>query len=149
MSIFNALLTDGLELETGTWTPTNNTSRGEISFTNEHSTPPAAFIIYDTGETTPPQNSCVFDVCFDYESLFGEAVSGVCSEDKGSKFVKSYASSTYQSARRALIHGASDSDDSTESCYRYYATESRIYPFHLNSFYWRKTRTYKWIAIWT
>lgn len=140
----------GLETESGTWSPTHNTARGTINFTNTHDEPPAAFVVWDTGDTTSGI-SAVFEVCFDYEALFGEELTGRASSYKATRYGLYYSSSTSSSNFiKGCLHGRSDTGDSDDNYYRYHATESCIRPLVLSgsSYGWRSARTYKWIAIW-
>ena len=148
MSIFNSLLSGaaGLEIETGMWEPTSNTTRGTIDFTNTHGTPPSAFVVWDIGETALTTNSAAFEFCVDFEALFGEALSDICTSKAGVRFC-GYQGGTLTDY---MSYGASGGDSSVNThYYRYHATETKIRPWISSTYYWRPNRTYKWIAIWT
>ena len=143
--------TTGLEYETGTYTPTTDIARPTISFSKTHTNPPALVSFYDVGDNAPATYSNIYMNYIDPYRLFGSG----------------YPYNTNPSIRYATVlygyrgSGSSLSSGVTHCTYnsditpgdityaRYYVGPSSFQPYcSSSSRYWRKDRTYKWIAVW-
>ncbi len=144
----------GLDYETGTFTPTANVVKPEISFSRTHTSPPVFYSIYDVTDTIPPNNSCVAVNFIESYKLFGAGYVYSSSSPmmrygtvqylyKGSSFSSGTAHLTSSSDIPLPESGGSI------SYARYWATESKITPStNTTTRYFVANRTYKWIAIW-
>lgn len=143
----------GLEYETGTYKPSADISRPTISFANTHSKPPV-IIVFADGSETPANISTYTSISFvfaDVYKLFGKGVPRSTSaigysiylyERRGSGTSIGYGGGT-------TANSSDDTDDSSTSYSRYFATESNFKPYGgSSSYYWRATQTYNWIAVW-
>lgn len=152
MSIFNSLLAgaEGLEFETGTWTPTSDyTIRGEIPLNKVHAKPPAAYVVFDIGTDPGTTATNFFGAYVDFDALFGEVLVGVrIAHGVRAGIYRGSSSPGVLFTTKEITAGASNPDDSSTGHYRYYATETTLRPEVIYNAYW-KNRTYKWIAIWT
>lgn len=144
----------GLEYETGTWSPSEDTTTAVISFAKTHNKPPAYVSLYDVTGTDS-------DTWQSY-TLYGWTY--VNSADFfGSTFPRAVGASGYGSVsytRRTtgssttissiiLQTSSSDPDDSTIHYSRYNVTEMGFKAYGNNtSTMWRTVGTYKWIAVW-
>jgi hypothetical protein len=142
----------GLETESGTWSPTSDTKRGTISFSNTHDEPPAAFLVYDAGSTTTSSASNILQLCVDFAALFDSDYGGgfYTDQSKGIRVNQIYSSTSaygYYNVSR-FAYGGKDTRDSQDVYYRYFATETEIRPCYDPNNYWRASRTYNWVAIW-
>lgn len=137
----------GLEYETGTWSPSSDTSRGTINFSNSHNKPPAIFAIDMTSTTKPSNNSARYTYGIDLDALLGRS---------RNRYEATYVRIGYynSSGGNGLTqynpnHSGEDSGDISTSYWRYFATESVLRPYSgASSVYWRNVRTYSWTAIW-
>ena len=142
----------GLEYETGTWTPTANTPRGQVLFQNQHTSAPSIILMASLGGSWS-NNYLTSFYYIDYYKLFG---GGITTSSSGIAYAMAsttrYYSSALQDVMGLYIPNSSDStEDSTQDYPRYYATETAFYPCYgsntSNNF--RSRRSYSWIAIWT
>ena len=145
----------GLVYETGTYTPTTDIARPEISFATTHSVPPAILIIYDCTETDyPDTNTNVAMNFIDMYRLFGSKYmyNSNTSVYRYATIQYLYRGTTLTSVSSGTIHFSYNSDntkDTSTSYSRYFVGTSSFRPYtNSTSRYWRKDRTYKWIAIW-
>ena len=171
----NGLIATGtassLEYETGTWSPSSNTTRGTVSFAKTHSKPPTFVLMADSSATTTSTDPATYSAMVwgyaDFWRVFGHALS------VGGGAYNSHTSMIYGAFRTtstdwsttvgiaytspSLITQNSDTTSSNlgVTYSRYYVDESAFYPYmafatssstQLN---WRSTRSYDWIAIWT
>ena len=148
MSIFNSLLPGaaGLEFEMGTWTPASDVARGTIPFSKSHNKPPSIVAVAINGSPLPVKNTGINFLAVDYSSMLSSIPIAAG--------LGMYARTEYTSGNHSdcaeLDKGGSDPDASDRYCFRYYADENAMYPENYNSSsYWRKTKVYNWIAIWT
>lgn len=143
----------GLEFESGTFTPTSDVARPQISFSKTHSETPIAVIMADaTGTNNTVTNSNMLFVFFDPYRAFGV---GFPYSSSAMRFAAAYygyrgSSSTSITVSGALItHNSDDTGASSTAYSRNWATESGFHPYTgSNSRYWRSGRTYKWYAVW-
>lgn len=142
----------GVEVESGTWSPTSDTTRGTISFSNTHDEPPAAFLVYDAGSTNTSSASNILQLCVDFTALFDSDYGGgfYTNLSKGINVNQFYSSTSaygyYNTS--SFKYGGKDTRDSQSAYYRYFASETEIRPNYNPSNYWRARRTYNWVAIW-
>lgn len=143
----------GLEYETGTWTPSSDIARGEISFANSHTEAPVLIYLCDvTGTKHSASNSNYVFMYADPFKLWGN---GYPYSSSGFRYANAWycyrgTSTSSIGAGGMLITNKSSSSDASSTAYpRYWATESKFYPYtNGTSRYWRAGRTFKWIAVW-
>jgi len=143
----------GLTYETGTWTPTSDIARGEISFANTHSEAPILIALSDaTGTANTVTNSNMSFVFFDPYKAFG---AGFPYNSTGLRYAFNFYG--YRGTSTGSISGSvfmcsknSDNTGSSDTSYpRYWASPTKFYPYsNSTSRYWRSGRTYKWYAVW-
>lgn len=143
----------GLEYETGTYTPTSDIARPQITWTKTHTEAPVLVFMCDvTGTAHSATNSnYMFTYCDPYK-LWG---AGYPYSESGFRYAVVYysyrtSSTTSVSSSGFLIPNNSDSTSSSSTSYpRYWASPTDFHPYSAsNSRYWRSGRTYKWIAVW-
>ena len=143
----------GLEYESGTYIPTADIARPTISFSKTHSVPPSIVSIYDVSTTFPSTSS---NICMDYVDVY-RMFSSTGYPYTSTSPTQRYATVTYfyRGAGNALSVGSqpclydSDTASSGSSYAKYYVDTTGFQPTTAStSRYWRKDRTYKWIAIW-
>lgn len=140
---------EGLEYESGIWTPTSNVARGEIAFSKTHSKAPAFFVVSDPGESLQNANSNLYCEFFDLSQLVGNGVRISSSIRYGGVLYMYKTSSSGSSANVTLNYPYTNTGDSNINYPRYWATETRIMPYsNGTSRYWRAGVGYKWLAIW-
>lgn len=145
--------TSGLEFETGTWEPSSDIAKGEITWSRTHTEAPVLVLLADmtgTADTTT-QSNYIFAWC-DYYKLWG---SGVPQSSSAFRYANVYftfrgASTTSTSTATYACSQNSDSTTSSGTGYpRYWVSPTAFHPYtNSSSRYWRAGRTYKWIAIW-
>ena len=145
--------TSGLEFETGTWEPSSDIARGEITWSRTHTEAPVFVLLADmtgTADATTYSNY-VFAWC-DYYKLWG---SGAPYSSSGFRYAHAYytyrATSTSSTGSGAYVCTQnSDSTSSSGTTYpRYWVSPTNFHPYtNSTSRYWRAGRTYKWIAVW-
>jgi len=143
----------GLTYETGTWTPTSDIARGEISFANTHSEAPILIALSDaTGTANAVTNSNMSFVFFDPYKAFG---AGFPYNSTGLRYVFNFygyrgTSTGSISCSGFMCSKNSGNTGSSDTSYpRYWASPTKFYPYsNSDSRYWRSGRTYKWYAVW-
>ena len=141
----------GLVYETGTYTPTADTARPTISFTNTHSEAPVLIAMSDTSAASGiTSNSNLVFMWFDMYKLFGSGFPTSTSALAYAYAEYYYRSSNSNGGSRVTCTKNSDSTgDSSTNYPRYWAKPTGFYPYsNSSSRYWRKNRNYKWIAVW-
>lgn len=142
----------GLEYEEGTYTPTSDTARPTISFTNTHSTMPVFVMMTDaTGTYSDTSNTQYIWAFYNFYWTGQEIYQDSQNIRYGEvRYVYRATTATSFSAGNAtLTSPPTSTDDSSSSYYRYWVTESNFRPYAASSSrYWRTGRTYKWVAIW-
>ena len=137
----------GLEYESGTWSPTNDSNHPTINFTNTHTTLPTYVVIVDAdAESATPTYSVAYWTIVNWYamgiSILNTAQSNsVYGRSNWMNFSSSGGLSYSGSAITALSGGVSSAMD-------YYITTTGIKPATGSSYYFRAGRTYKWIAVW-
>ena len=141
----------GLTYETGTYTPTADTARPTISFTNSHSTTPILVAMVDTSSASGiTSNSNILFCYWDPYRAFGSGYPYSTSATRYAVAYYSYRGSNNASSGGVLVQYNSDNTSSSSTSYsRYWVTSSAFYPYsNSSSRYWRANRTYKWYAVW-
>lgn len=141
----------GLEYETGTYTPTSNTARPTISFSNSHTTTPFLVAMSDTSTASGITSSSNTAFCFfDMYRLTGAGYPYSTSATYYAIAYYTYRSSNASSTSSVQCGYNSDNTGTSSSSYsRYWVTASNFHPYsNSSSRYWRNGRTYKWIAVW-
>lgn len=143
----------GLTYEAGTYEPTSDIARPQITWTDSHSEAPVLVFMSDvTGTTHSTTNSnYVFCYCDPYK-LWGH---GFPYSSSGYRYAVAYYSyrgsstSSISSAGLLISHNSDSTTSSGTSYTRYWASPTDFHPYsNSSSRYWRNGRTFKWIAIW-
>lgn len=134
----------GLEYETGTWTPTEDVTQGEILFTNTHSQPPFFFVITDNdGDShTSIMNTNAYAVFADWNLGLGTTAYPSSSSTRIATLTGARRTTQVSSLTDVTLKLTSSENTLN------YATNEGIYPYLNASGYWRSGYSYKWIAIW-
>ena len=143
----------GLEYETGTYEPEENTTRPTISFSNSHNRLPIYVAIFDTtlGAVTGT-NTCIEWSYLGNYDFCGETVPSASSTRYyGATFGRYLRSGTsFSTAGAVFPYPSSNPTDTTSTYIRYHVTEEHFIPgtFGSTNTTFRRYSTYKWIAIW-
>lgn len=143
----------GLEYEEGTYTPTEDTARPTISFTNAHSKAPFYVGMADAvkSKNTDTDTNWSWEY-FEFYQLDGARLYYTSSSERYGCVSYIYrASKTTQltDGETMLLYNSNNTENSSIYFARYWVTESEFYPYSgSTSRFWRVGRTYKWIAIW-
>ena len=145
----------GLEYETGTYTPTEDTQTPIISFSRTHTTTPAYVGIMDgTSERPPASNSYLgYWHYVDYEKLLGATItimtSGSTPTGYGEVYMYYLGGSSYQQRDFHFRHSSSDTTDTSYEYARYYVTPTGFKAGIAQSTKakFKANTQYKWIAI--
>lgn len=141
----------GLTYETGTYTPTADTTRPTISFANTHSTTPFFVALYDaSGASTSVANNICFFSFVDIYRYFGDSFPSSANAIRYAAITYIYrSSSTSTLTGIQCTYNSDDTGSSSTSYSRYWVTESDFKPYaNSTSRYFRANRNYKWIAVW-
>ena len=143
----------GLEYETGTYTPSSDIARPTITWANSHTEAPVLVLFSDqTGTAHSTTNSNYNFMYCDFYKLWGH---GIPYSSSGFRYAVAYYS--YRSSSTSSISSGgticsnnSDSTSASGTSYpRYWASPTDFHPYSgSTSRYWRRGRTYKWIAVW-
>ena len=143
----------GLEYETGSWTPTSNVARGEISFVNEHTTGPVAIFLYDTSpkDTIPTKSNLLFGFIDAYQLSGDKIPTGTtnesCAYALGTFLIPDPSTATYYQISHDYTEADPEGGDYNYT--QHWATKAKFWPSTATgSRYWRAGRIYKWIAVW-
>lgn len=142
---------NGLEYETGSWTPSSSVARGEIQFSNNHTEPPAIIVLATTSTSNPSTNSALEFVYLDWEKLTG---SWIKTDFINLRFTYATVYYLYTSMSSSVSSGRTTcfqtgDGDSGISYKKYFAKNNAFYPYALaDSRKWQGRTTYKWIAVW-
>lgn len=159
MSIINAFLSGGgggLEYETGTFTPTSDTTSKTVNFSKTHTKPPAIFLAFDASGTRQGNNA-EYQQITEFLAVEIYAITNVLwSANMSTPNKKGYvgveradSSSGSTSNGRALQYGSSDtSQTGSSNATRYYLKEASA-TIYFNSDYKLKANVkMMWLAIW-
>lgn len=143
----NVSVGSGLAYESGTWTPSADTSRGTIAFTNTHTTPPLFILLTDDTQTDAPINS---NRAFSYNDHYRQVGHIVGNRYGYIGYMYATNDTGGTSSGTQILSYSSDMDNDTSGTMaKYYAKATEFYPSSNSaSRYWRANRTYKWIAVW-
>ena len=145
VNVAGAAAASGLIYETGTYTPSSDTTTPYISFTDTHSSNPIYINIIDTTETLASENSMLSWTFIDWYDAFDSNFLGTSSTNYYGRYVYQYKTSSGVSA------GTNESTTLTSnSGGLYYLLDNTLFaPYGFGSSrYWRSGRTYEWIAVW-
>lgn len=136
----------GLEYESGSYSPTSDIARPSISFTNSHSSRPFFILIQDvTTNSSATTNSGLAWSIISYYDAFNSTVTNGTTTYYG-RTVYLYVSSSGISV--SGTNQTSESGTST-SAIEYHMSASSFTPYFGSSTRnFRSGRTYNWIAVW-
>ena len=141
----------GCDYVTGTYTPTADIARPEITFSKTHTTTPILVAMADQSAASGiTANSNILFVYWDPYRMFGSGFPYSTSATRYSVAYYHYrSSSSFTSGNVVVQYNSDNTSDSGTSYGRYWANASGFHPYsNSTSRYWRKNRNYKWIAIW-
>lgn len=142
----------GAEMESGIWTPTEDTQQGVIPLENAHSTWPSVYAVWiNNGEWATQTLTSIGFVFLDFHQLLGTNVH-TSSEKLACGLCESFAigsnlSGTIGASRvYPSLYGKGQNVDFLG----FFASESELTPCNLSSSkrYYRAGTNYKWIAVW-
>ena len=144
---------EGLEYETGIWTPTEDTVHGSIAFVNTHSKRPTFAYVFADEDS--------------YDSTLGASFvfSFIAFEDFGNPLYENEENFDYalkrsmsRTTEAMYFTGAGDKkirfsyteapENPTNDYQNYYVTNTEIKPYTLDTASWKANTNYRWIAIW-
>lgn len=146
----------GLEYETGTWTPTADTSDAWVDLSKTYTTPPFFYQIWDDTGTYDNTQYVNYSIAyFQGDRIFNNGLRKGSSSSSGFQYGWCYgyyrgtSSSSLSSFTLSINYAKSNTSDSGANYPRHWATESKIRAStNYASRVWKSTRTYKYIAIW-
>lgn len=137
----------GLEYETGTYTPTSDIARPEISFAKTHNTRPFFVAICDMSGTYASGNSNLNWWIYSWYDLYGAGVYVNNTQVNYARGTGLYSTGSNFSSGN---NNVSSLTDTGSTGINYYLTTSNFKPYTgSTSRYFRNGRSYKWIAVWT
>lgn len=142
----------GLEYESGTWTPSEDTLYAQISFARSHTTVPF-FVglsdVTDDGSTLDTGTMFVWSY-FNVNDLFGIGIGYGTNVRYGNvSYVRLNTGSLMSTQSQILNTSSSDPADSSINNSRFNVTETGFKAYGNNSgTQWKSAGTYKWIAVW-
>ena len=150
--IVNVSGSSGLEYETGTYTPTSDTSNATVSFANTHSLPPvlvAATVIALSAVSSTNSNVATFYL--DTYRLFNTTMPKDPNDTAYGVSVRLYrgTGTAFSANTNFPTYNSDDTSEKNTNYARYWAntTQFRIYS-NSSSRYLRSGATVKWIAVW-
>lgn len=135
----------GLEYETGTLTLSSDASTPIIMFSDTHTDIPCYINVVDTTGTTATSNSSLYWTFMNWYTPFDAIIKTADSANMYGRYQYGWKSSSGASAGNIDCKSTGSSSGglyylvSTDSFGPYCGSASR---------YWRRGRTYKWIAVW-
>lgn len=150
-AIVNVAGGSDIEMETGTWTPEADVTRGNIPFQNTHDRPPSLYLVTKLGEFVAETNTNVNVLVVDIEAIFGSKWYSGTTTSRAGFFGYSYryTGNSVSNGAGQITYGASDSRSSSSTYFRYWANENGLTPYaNSSSRYWRSNYTYTWLALW-
>ena len=140
----------GLVYETGTYTPTADIARPEITWTNSHTESPVFVGVSDVSSASGiTANSNILFVYFDPWKAFGAGYPYSTSATRYSVAYYTYKTSSSVSSAGTTMSHSSDETGTNANYSQYWASPTDFHPYsNSTSRYWRNGRTYKWIAVW-
>lgn len=137
----------GLVYESGIYTPTEDIAQPTINFTNSHTDRPFIVIMQDMSGSSniATQNSNLLCAMVNWYDFSGDGVYGSSSSANYAKIQYIYKTNGIGSST-ATITSLTGTNSSSIS---YWLSNTSFKPGSAStSRYWRKNRTYKWIAVW-
>lgn len=137
--------------ETGTYTPTSDTIKPTISFSNPHNTLPILAIMIDTTTSfNYAANTNVSVVVIYFETAIGTLTQSSTVKRYGQvMYTYKTTSSSVSNSSVMITYPATNTTNSTTSYPRYWFTESSFMPSSGSSNRsWVAGHTYRWIAVW-
>lgn len=143
----------GLTFESGTYSPTADTSGEKISFSGTHAKAPAFIAMVDaTGTTDTTTDTNMLFLWYDYYQLYGTGMPWSSSAFRYATAAYAYRGTNTANLSFGGVQCAYPSDNAGDGGInypRFWATETGFTPNSAStSRYWRSGRTYKWYAIW-
>lgn len=142
----------GLTYEEGTYSPDADIERPTISFADSHTDMPIFIMLSDvTNNYSSVANSNYLFLYVDWYKVFGAPFYYNNSTRRYGYRFAMYRQSSATSMTSTSSNFAVSSDNTTETnaTYpRYFVKPTEFRPFSSNTFFWRASRTYKWMAIW-
>ncbi len=144
----------GLEYETGTWTPDTDTNRGTISFANQHTKAPVAFVVMDISDPSTLTGYAILCMrYFDCYRAFGDGFNAGKSGGKKYSTITVIEASANGSSFQTFNSNTSTNSDSTfastSSYPKWWCTNTELHVCDADQGGNCKAgRSYKWIAIW-
>ena len=142
----------GLVYEAGTWSPSEDTTRGTVSFSNTHTLPPVMIMMTDCTGTDTGTGSILGFSYIDHYRQAGHLLPSRSSSGTRCGYVAHMyrSSDSGTSSGTQILTSSSDSGSDTSGTQsNYYVSSSGFHPCVNNSSrYFRAGRTYKWIAVW-
>lgn len=139
-----------IEMESGTWTPSSDVARGDITFTKTHTKPPTFAVITCAGY--PSASSNVAFAIIDTDALLGVDIPYSSSAYRHALAVYTYRPSSGSNTSVTgyqVTYGATNTGSTSATYYRYYATATKFTPYTGSAQrYWRSGTTYTWKAYW-
>lgn len=140
----------GIEMESGTFTPSSAASRPTISFSKTHSAPPVLAVAGIQGFPSETSSAIAFYL-IDFERILGFPVKYNSSTNRYG-FVYCWYRGTGTTASGSAVTlqcGASNPGSGSNSYFRYYANESALMPYtNSGQRYWRSGIPITWKAYW-
>lgn len=151
-AIVNVAGSGGFEYETGIFTPTSNIAKPNIQFSQARSTEPFFVMMVDcstsSSSTLPTSSSGIMWCIYRPVSFIGNAI---INRKSSSSIGYTYAIVDYMYTGSSNTTTARIMIDDTPSSASLdvFLTPSQFTPsMQSTSRYWRKDRTYKWVAVW-
>lgn len=136
----------GMVYETGTYTPTADIARPSISFANSHTDRPFVIAFADSGTSITSTNYGYWWIIVSFYDALGFAVPITSASSHYAVTRYCYKTSNGNSNNGSTIGALSGT---TASYMSYHMTNSEFMPYlGSSSRYWKKGRSYKWIAVW-
>lgn len=138
------LISIGREYETGTYTPTVDIVQPTISFTGSHLNRPIFVGLVDAEDSVASTDSILHWFMFSFVD-FSNYVWTTASTKWYARTQHGYKTS---SSAGYSGYNISSQTGSTTASLPYYLSNTAFKPYAGNAYYFRSTRSYKWIAVW-
>lgn len=142
----------GLEYESGTYTPTEDTQRPTINFSRTHTNTPVFVMIMGSSSERPATGGLGFWYYIDYEKTLGATIPYSASTNYYELVYLYYirTGTTYTGTNAQLRYPSSETTDTSPNYPRYFVTPSNFKPgvSGTSQATFVANTQYKWIAIW-
>ncbi len=137
----------GLEYETGTWQPSQNTAKEFVSFSDVHADVPTLLMLVDVTNTDDTTQNTAYGLSICNFVTYNNAIpSNVSSYRRLATATVVYRSADNPTQTTYPITGTNGTSTSYLSAW---IIASGFYAWTgSNSILWRSNRTYKWVAVW-